>query len=191
MMDVSFKHESGEKVDGVTLAAGAVADQMLGNKKKNRAASQSGTASQSGSDKGMTEMAFGTLSVTIHEEQDARDERDKAIEAARAALEVAEKMRATEEKLRTKLAESSAAFHKERSERTSERLAHAKEVAEHKEIIKQLTAENEKLKKKVFVWAGLLAATKPRDLARRKTRLAKSKQPKKKKLTRVPGSSFQ
>jgi regulator of replication initiation timing len=140
-MDVSFKHEASDKTTtAIVDAAGAVADQMLSGEKNKK----NGT--------GVTELALGTLSVTIHEEQDARDERDKAIEAARAALEVASTMRVTEEKLRKKLAESQNAFHKERSEFTSERIEHAKEIAGlknqleiYKDECKRLLADNKKL----------------------------------------------
>jgi len=79
--------------------------------------------------------ALGTLSVTIHEEHDARDSRDAAIDAASNALKVAEQMRSVEEKLRKKLESAEAAFHKERQEHTETKLAHAREVAELKDKI--------------------------------------------------------
>jgi len=73
--------------------------------------------------------ALGTLSVTIHEEHDARDSRDAAIDAAGSAIKVAEQMRSVEDKLRKKLESAEAAFQKERQEHVEAKLAHAREVA--------------------------------------------------------------
>jgi len=88
---------------------------------------------------------MGTLMVTIHEESDARDQRDAAIEAAVSTIKVVEQSISTEKKLRQKLDEANASFHKERQEITEIRLAHAKEVGELKKKIAALESENARL----------------------------------------------
>jgi chromosome segregation ATPase len=84
---------------------------------------------------------LGTMTVTIHEEHDARDQRDAAIEAAASTINVVRQSLETEKKLRKQLEEATASFRKERHEHTETRLAHAREVGELKGQIVAL--ENE------------------------------------------------
>lgn len=103
---------------------------------------------------------LGTLSVSIHEETDARDARDAAIDAAVATIKVVEQSLATEKKLREQLASASAAFYREREEHSKSKLEAAKEIGEMKRAaideinlrkaeIHQLEQENVALKKQL------------------------------------------
>jgi chromosome segregation ATPase len=103
---------------------------------------------------------MGTLSVTIHEESDARDARDAAIDAAAATIKVVEQSLAAEKKLREQLASANAAFYREREEHTKSRLEAAREILEMKRAavdeinlrkaeIHQLEMENASLKRQL------------------------------------------
>jgi hypothetical protein len=85
---------------------------------------------------------LGTLSVTIHEEHDARDQRDAAVAAAASTIKVTEQALATEKKLRADVERITASFYKEREEHSQSKLAHAREVGELKGKIERLEAEN-------------------------------------------------
>ena len=103
---------------------------------------------------------LGTLSVTIHEESDARDARDAAIDAAAATIKVVEQSLAAEKKLREQLATANAAFYREREEHTKSKLEATKEIGEmrraaideinlRKAEIHQLEVENASLKRQL------------------------------------------
>lgn len=103
---------------------------------------------------------MGTLSVTIHEESDAREARDAAVGAAAATIKVVEQSLATEKKLREQLASANAAFYREREEHTKSKLEAAREIREMKKAaideinlrkaeVHQLETENAALKRQL------------------------------------------
>jgi hypothetical protein len=91
-------------------------------------------------------LAFGTMTLKIYEEDDARVTRDAAIEAALASLKVADMMKSVEKKLREQSSSSAQSFYKERQERTQESIAHAREIGKLEDKIKKLEDENRKLR---------------------------------------------